>query len=447
VDAGSSADVGSENADRLQQFGPIPTPRPDWPNVSAHSQIGSSPTPTSRQASRIIVAPHRTEESGEEVVTSLSMAIDMVRRSSIRRIELHYDGLGLPGMDLQDSLELRGVEVTLAAGPGYHPVLRYRPTGDALLDIQNSRLHVEGVHFEMEFPPDAMAGGTIFKLHDARSLTLDHCTFTVHTEDLASAMYAPEATIVDTYASQPAPEGRAAEFPVQQVQIDMNNCIVRGETVLVRSLESVPLDFIWRNGLYVSNQRMFRIGGASRRPDPRDMIRINLQHITAHAPDGLCLMTTDRARPYYLPVDLEVSDSIVIGSTSAGMVRQSGLLSRQAFESQLEFRGERNFYERIAVFWLIEPSGQEPPSPLYYQGWKEHWKAAEQSPHYHEVQWERFPSSSLPLAERLPSDYMLDDSLSNPAGRSAPNMESAGADLSRLPKLAPSVQPAGDSSL
>src|SRR5690606_5536608 len=99
------------------------------------------------------------------------------------------------------------------------------------------------------------------------------------------------------------------EMPRKPLRIQMRNCVVRGETTLVRAVEGTPLDFLWWNGLFASGERMFHLGGASNAARTADLVRIDLARLTAHARGGLLLLTNDRDRPHLLPVDLYMTDS------------------------------------------------------------------------------------------------------------------------------------------
>jgi hypothetical protein len=283
-----------------------------------------------------------------------------------------------------------------------------------------------------------MAGGALFKLDDGGSLAAEQCTFTVRTTDLATSFYTPEAAVFELYTLQNASGGlrRTVREPFQ---IQMTDCVVRGDAELLRALDAVPLDFTWTNGLFASSDRMFRIGGSSQPARVTELVRIRLQHVTAHARGGLCLLTSDRARPYVLPVDLHLADSIVITRPASYLIEQRGLPSVQACEDQLTFHGERNYYEGMEVFWMLGPQGQM-EQPFEFADWRSHWGAAEQSPQYQQVRWRRFPSGDLPLAEHLVSDYLLQESLANPARQSAADRRNAGLDATTLAQVPSEVE-------
>jgi len=224
--------------------------------------------------------------------------------------------------------------------------------------------------------------------------------------------------------------------------INLWNCVIRGETTVVRAAEAIPFRLKWVNGLLAASGRMLDIGGTSSDPDEaQDHIRIDLEHVTAVVEQGLCRVRTDDDRsPFMMTVDINSSQCIFVTARGVPLIEHIATVENGPMEldSRFFFSGQRNFYENVDVCWSRKVrirylDGEQEQEDLDVEEWKELWK--EKLAKWNKVKWLRLPKATVPMHEHTPTDYYLEDRLGNLAVESGPgpNGGNAGFDPDGLP--------------
>ena len=107
-------------------------------------------------------------------------------------------------------------------------------------------------------------------------------------------------------------------------EIDLSNCVVRGETTVLRAEEAVPLRLRWHNGLLVTTERLVNLGGTRKPPERGERILLDLEHLTAVMDQGLGEFSSRPESPYLMEVSVWCTNSILVTQRWAPLITQSG---------------------------------------------------------------------------------------------------------------------------
>ena len=358
---------------------------------------------------------------------------------SIETIELRVNGrLPVPPI----TLDLANRDLRLVAADGYSPVLSFRtalsvsdPSFQGMLRIRNGSLRLEGLHLELVVPTDTLEGEwSLMQLERAESVRLSNCTVTVRNSyggrfsnlDHVAVFHVVQPPRDDMFY----PEQDRAEF---QTEIDLVNCVIRGETTVLRAKEAVPLSFRWHNGLLVTTERLVTLGGVGEPPASGERLILDLAHLTAIMDQGLAEFSASPGAPYLMDVSIWCSNSILMTQRWAPLITQSGQQSLTAQMAQLDYSGEQNFYEGVETFWRIVPADPARAEDFDFEMWRSHW-TAENLAQWQRVKWQNLPDRNRPAHEHRVADYALNP-LDNPAIKSSPDRSDAGFRSSSLPRL------------
>jgi hypothetical protein len=231
-----------------------------------------------------------------------------------------------------------------------------------------------------------------------------------------------------------------ATMPEHTVNIQMDNCVARGEASLVRCDELQSVSLTWQNGLLATSERLLVARGGEMANRVNGQISIVLRHVTAHVRNGLCLISNAEGRPL-LRTSVHCTDSILLAAPEAALFEQTGVNSLEDFEARLEWVGNRYFYSGFSTFWKIA-SFTHDPVRRSFDDWQRHWKEGmENQDYWSGVVWKRLPEPGRPLHAHTPADYALDDASSENQARliGATDGAEAGLLIAELPPPPPST--------
>jgi len=230
-----------------------------------------------------------------------------------------------------------------------------------------------------------------------------------------------------------------------QVEVDLINCIVRGEATMVRMPQAVPLSLTWSNGFLITSETLLSTGGATMRPTRGEHIRLDLEHVTAIVDEGLCSIGTNGGTRYPLSLDIRCESCILMTQPGVPLISQSGDLSVEELQGLMLYSGLRNFYEGGDTFWRIDAWAYDELVDFDFEQWRSHWAPDEKRPSWGLVRWNRTIDRSIPHHLQSPANYELSDSPGNPARGTSPD-RSAGFDATLFdrPSMAAEDIPSGD---
>ncbi len=230
-------------------------------------------------------------------------------------------------------------------------------------------------------------------------------------------------------------------MPDEPVSIHLENCIARGEGVMLRTSDLEPVTFSWDNGLAATTERFMVVGSGPVAPRHGHHVRLALRHLTAVVGAGFCQLTNSFDAPYLRDTTIECTDSILLSTASAPLVEQEGVDGAGTFQRQFAWHGDRNFYQGFDAdaFWrIIDQNDPEESERLSFLDWISHWGQQQEClPTWGEIAWKHLPPADRPMHARTPDDYALaDETKGNLAREGASDGRDVGAYAALLPPLA-----------
>ena len=390
--------------------------------------------------------------------TSLRAACFEAKNGDV--IELCYDG-----ERVERPLVLNNLKVTVRAGEGYRPAIRFRPAETAIPNLPHSMISVVGgrlnfvkleIGFDVPSPQEVPADEwSLFTLQQAEYLRLEQCLLTIHNAGVDGVTYHPNVAAIGMSHPPGSPAMLNMRMPgdvaaplleTTGVDVRLEHCIVRGEASLLRVAEMQPASLSWQNGLLaVGDSALVVAGGQSQMVDTQ--VRLDLSHVTAVVGRGLIRVSDGFEAPYLPAISVACADSIVFSTSAAPLLDYDGIDVRNDFLSTFQWTGERVFYEGFMPenFWRIA-SGDDVAQMLTYDDWRAQWgPQRELQTALGEVRWRttihRRPVFHAARAE----DFALDESL--PAQRAvggAADGGNVGLSLAELPTPSATVVSAAD---
>ena len=449
ADAGASTEEEAPPADSdgeaAGENGPaaIEPPGESSPSPVAPAVVPADPAPS---RSGVLVVG---DEPADDEYPSLADAIRAASSGEV--IELRFDGRREEPAPVSFG---RG-RFTVRSAEGYRPVLVFEPATDVanagtMLATSATDLTLSNVHVELNLSRGlrgdrwslvALGRGSKLRVEDS-SMTIRNAgeQALAHHRDVAfvrvRSASRPEVSAAGGEAASGEDAAPAAPEPAT-IDIRLANCIARGEAVFLRVDELTPVDLNWSNGLLTTSERFLYAAGGPNAPQPDERIRIELAHLTAALRKGFCRFPN---APYHLHAEIECSDSVLLTGPSGALIEQEGAESAEDLRSRIAFRGDRNFYQGLDVFWSLRHADSPTPDEMRFEGWQSHWGERENLPHRDSVEWRRLPSSEQPCHTHMVADYELRAGDENPAFRSASSgRDDAGMRAAQLPTLPPAL--------
>ncbi|MCE9606686.1 MAG: protein kinase [Planctomycetia bacterium] len=393
----------------------LPTPPAD---PAAVAPVGPRKLPAPRDG--VLVVCDAPDDSGRYM--SLRAACFAAKNGDV--VELCYDG-----ERVERPLVLNNLKLTVRAGEGYRPRIRFRPAEAAIPNLPHmmativgGRLTMVGIEigFDVPSPQDFPADHwSLFELQHAEYLGLERCVLTINNASADGRAYHPNVALLGTSLPPGAPssmnmpmttEGATPAPTVEPVEVWLEHCVVRGEASLLRAAELQPISLHWNDGLLsVSESAVVVTGGAIL---PKDVdVRIDLNHLTAVTAAPFAQISDNFDAPHLPSIAITCSDSILYSLTGAPLVDYDGIDVRNDFLKTFQWTGERVFYEGFKPegFWRLA-SGDDVAQMLTFDDWRAQWgPQRELQTVWREVRWKR-PIPLSPIFHSMhPDDFALDD--------------------------------------
>lgn len=348
------------------------------PPVPGATAIATAPTtdsvlPETEPATRVLPAPRDgvlvvCDAEGEGRYASLRAACFAARNGDV--IELCYDG-----PRLEKPAVLNNLKVTVRAGAGYRPIVQFRPADvtvpnapRAMLTVVGGRIDWVGVDLEFNLPAShdlPTERWSLFDLQNAERLGFDRATITVRGGAAAgrSSFHADVAVFaMSVPPGMPAmmnnDEATAPAMP-DPVDVRLDNCIVRGDAVLMRAADAQSAAFVWENGLLNVTDSALVVRGsqaAGRGPG----VRFELRHVTAAVGGELIRVVNDFESPHLPKVVVRCADSIVTSLSGQPLFEFQGVDARGDFLNDFDWTSERVVYDGFLSdsFWRLASTAQ-----------------------------------------------------------------------------------------
>lgn len=449
--AGSSvaaSDRGSETIEPDSASGLGPAASRGAPSVVAPlaspETVGNRSAPTEQPAARsgtLIVCD--TPVGGEQFAT-LSAAVTAARGGDV--IELRYNGLRE-----EPPVKISNQRLTIRAAEGYAPVIAFRPKDidpvkcpRSMVTLAGGQLTLANLVMELHVPRGVPADNwSLFETWGGETVRLERCSLTVLNTSDQRMTYHQDVAFFRA-RSTPDVDAIVSTSPVATplATLELTDCIARGEADFLRVEDLQPVHLTWDNGLLLTTERFLVAEGSQLTPRLDEMVRIELQNVTADMRGGMCRLTNTSADPHQLTVQIVSINSILRVSPGVPLIAQEGAASVKSFRQRFIWNGERNYYEDVDVFWTVRSTLdiETPPDVMNFEAWKAYWgPSREDQPSTERLLWKRTANADQPLHAQGPGEYTLEDRTFGDALLGAPGCQSERLPVSELASF-PSVR-------
>ena len=281
-----------------------------------------------------------------------------------------------------------------------------------------------GLSIEMIVPRDIPADSwSLFEVRGSQSLRMEKCCLTVRNASDQLGTYHQEVAFFRSRAALDADAEAASPAPPtpESAELELVDCVVRGEAPLLRSEDLQPLS----------------AAAGAIRPPSGEVLRLQLRHVTAIVRGGLVRLASSQINSHQPPVQIDCADTILSTSTGGTLIEQVGDDDLDDLRDRITWSGDRNFYEGFETFWAIRRLDPEtPPDLLASDAWKSYWGPEHENlPRLGKVKWKKLPAEDRPAHAMSPADFALDPAPDNPAVGTASDGHDAGCLIERLPTI------------
>ncbi|HJT33698.1 MAG TPA: serine/threonine-protein kinase [Pirellulales bacterium] len=354
-------------------------------------------------------------------------------------IELRYNG---PRDEMP--LALADLRLVVRPGPGYRPLVRFRPTDTnpvshprGMIKVNGGGLRLANLAIELDLslaPPSE--NWSLFELQSVESLWLDGCVLVVRNATNQGGASHDKVSFVRVDASPRADMLMPGAFPAgSPVQITLRDCVARGEAVFAFNPEGQPMGLAWHNGLLATTERFLAVGGsATSESSEAGRVRLDLEQLTVFTRLGFCRIgAADLSLP---SPDVEIrSRKCVFASDGAepALIDQTGVDTVNRLKSKLHWEAVHNLYQGYRTFWkitsLAASAGESEVAT--FTDWLELWGSRETDAR--ETNWRgRRDLAKRPLHLATMADFDLDEP-DRADSRTAPKGPPPGMDATTLP--------------
>jgi len=449
IAAGSEPSAGGEAAPSQDAGSLATTPTLTGPSSTEGGDSRAAPVPPDVAAPTIdlsvtpagVLVVADGDGPGDRQFTSLASALGAAESGDV--IELRYSG-----RRTQQPIKLENRRLTIRAGEGFRPVLVFEPSGGDPVEQPRSMVALTGgsltcieLAIELNVPTDVAAEyWSLLELRDGARVRIQRGSVTVrNVASDGTEPYHPNVAVVRASAMPGADRVTVGEsdVEVEPISVALFDTCVRGEADLLRLGDAGPIDLTWQNGLLDVAGRMVTLVNARTVREGNHAVELELAHLTINTGEGLVDMSAESPRGAGVPVELALSNSIVIGHRGMPLLVQratAGDGAGDAARRRVVLRGDRNFYESVDTFWRILPAaGDEESIEMDFRQWRLHWGNEDENlPSLDRVAWESLPGPDQPRHRRRVSSYRLSDA-ENPAIGASSDGQNAGMIPARLP--------------
>jgi serine/threonine-protein kinase len=331
-------------------------------------------------------------------------------------------------------------KVTIRAARGYRPLIEFRPSGVSSDTYQaravwmpSGALELVGVDLVLAVDETVSADQwALFALERADSLRLQGVTITLLNPSQRTA------AVIDLRPGAMMPEMPVAGAqPKPPLDIEISDSLVRGDGDLFLVRHAEPARLAVKQSVVALQGTLLSARGHTESAHENAQLELRLEHVTSVLGAGLIRLDSGNSPRKLLPVQVSASNSIISNTGGGPLVSMTGNSPPQDFRALLFWIGQNNFYDRFQTMWSIASTeGTGRTENWDAAAWRRNLsEAAESSPRFEAVVWNRRQWLSKPLAELVPGDFALDrQAPNNPAVDGATNFSDAGANLTAIPK-------------
>jgi hypothetical protein len=426
-----SAEAEEESVNVTENpIAPVKQPKPLKPPPDVLASEKPAETPPKRSGVRIV----SETATGENEYNSLGAACSAAVYGDV--IELRYNG-----PREERPIKISNLKLTIKPGEGYQPIIVFSPTEinpfkypRSMFILSAGQLTMTDVAVELHVPRDPSTDNwSLFETWGGQTIRFERSALTVRNASDQFATYHQEVAFV---RARPAPDANAtvesAPAATPLATLELIDCVARGEAVFLLVEDLQPVYLLWNNGLLVTTEQLLSSGGGQMAPKSAEMLLLKLQHLTADVRGGLCRLTNTPSNPFQLSVQFDSTDCIFQTAPDVPLIDQEGASGMEKSRQPFVWKGDRNFYPDVDVFWVARNADPSIPlESMSFEAWKSHWGPSRESqPSRAQLPWKTAPHVYQPLHAHTQADYTLEDPTFGDASNGAPGFRG-----DRLPPL------------
>lgn len=353
---------------------------------------------------------------------------------------------------VEKSFRVTRKNLTIRAARGHTPTIEFVPSEidstdstARMITLNAGPLRIVNVNLQLTIPERPSADRySLFGASRAGLLAMDRVTITV-----ANPAHAP-ATILDIASDSGRMPADMPTTPVaiqrEQLGVQATDCVFRGQSSFATIAWPGQAGFSMDNCVAGLDGDFLQIRPLAMPTADRPILDFSIEHLSARL-SGSFVRFVGPVSVDVPAIECRVRNSIVSSTEASPLVVSEVAIPAEDARRMLVWRGERNFFDSVAVFWSIEASDDV----LSWEDWQTLWLnngsvGSKNLP----IDWltERPFDTEEAFGALTPGVWQLGPGLTelNPAIQGATDGSDAGADLSELPWVIEKKKPASDSS-
>lgn len=441
---GSSAiaNKGSDKELEKTNLNAIKDDSPTRPKVDDPKIVVLGPGKPEEVVEIIVGSNTELETSKIKVCQSLNEAFASVQNySNLKKISLQYDGFQ-KASPIYSYID----ELTIEAGESYNPVIEFDlSTIDPatlkygeLIQVRGSNLSFSNVHFHVRTDRNqTLDSVSLFGVEQIQMIELNKCSLTIENSDNDTTLWQPRASFFNVRPFE-SPRMNVPDMPRDmksfQPFVQLNDFVIRGQATVIRSDEATPVAFSMTNGLIVTPERLFEIGGTAQKPEIYKNIEVSLKNVTAQLANGIGNIRISTAAPFPYMVSVTATSSIFKVMSDIPLIKHEKIVPEIDLANLLKFSGEDSYFPIENPVWIIDedsPIAQQIRYDFDLSLREQAWFDVDVPGNLSDVQWKTSPRSVFkPSHVQTVIDHQIVDRETNPAFR-----KKAGFDVTEVPNI------------
>lgn len=313
-------------------------------------------TPAAAPVGTLIVTDHLDELARGQDKGYFSSLRDACLAASERGIRLIEIRSAAPLVE--SSIQIQSNQLMIRAAGEDPVVIRFLAAPDgfssrnAAIVQTGGVVRFERIQFEWDLPSAMSRPASLIELRDSQRTLFTGCVFTARSpEERIPAQEAHSFMSVQSTVEggMMTPESMTSN-PIEPV-IDLNQCLVRGDAMLLKAAPTATVTLQWSEGIFASSRRLAEIRGVARRPIALAKFDIELTRVAVQALDGLVKTSTTADEPYAIPTHLHLRNSYISAPPESPLVVNQHPPERAFEVTPLLVDGEGNTYFGASILW------------------------------------------------------------------------------------------------
>ncbi len=353
---------------------------------------------------------------------------------------------------VEKSFRVTRKNLTIRAARGHTPTIEFVPSEidstdstARMITLNAGPLRLVNVNLQMTVPDRPSADRySLFGTSRAGLLAMDRVTITV-----VNPAHAP-ASIVEIASDSGRMPADMPTTPVaiqrEELGLQATDCVFRGQASFAAITWPGMSSFTIDNCVAGLDGDFLQIRPLAMPTAARPVLNFSMEHLSARI-SGAFLRFSGPVSLDVPTVDFQVRNSIISSTESSPLVVSEVDIASEDARRMFTWKGERNFFNSVAVFWSLEASDDV----LSWDDWQTLWQTngnvgSKNLP----IDWltERPFDTEQVVGALTPDVWQLGPGLTelNPAIQGSTDGSDAGADLSELPWVVEKPSPVSSSS-